>query len=181
MDQPRVVAVSKDGEHRFSKPLVDAVTLVAGWGIEGDAHAGTTVQHRSRVARDPSQPNLRQVHLLHAELFDEVAEAGFSVEPGQMGENVTTSGIDLLGLPEGAVLHLGDDASVQVTGLRNPCQQINGFEPGLLRAVLGRAEDGTVERKGGVMSVVLTGGTVRPGDRIRVELPAGERRPLQPV
>jgi len=181
MDQPRVVAVSKDGEHRFSKPLVDAVTLVAGWGIEGDAHAGTTVQHRSRVARDPSQPNLRQVHLLHAELFDEVAEAGFSVEPGQMGENVTTSGIDLLGLPEGAVLHLGDGASVQVTGLRNPCQQINGFEPGLLRAVLGRAEDGTVERKGGVMSVVLTGGTVRPGDRIRVELPAGERRPLQPV
>jgi len=181
MDQPRVVAVSKDGEHRFSKPLVDAVTLVAGWGIEGDAHAGTTVQHRSRVARDPSQPNLRQVHLLHAELFDEVAEAGFSVEPGQMGENVTTSGIDLLGLPEGAVLRLGDDASVQVTGLRNPCQQINGFEPGLLRAVLGRAEDGTVERKGGVMSVVLTGGTVRPGDRIRVELPAGERRPLQPV
>ncbi|PZE72420.1 MOSC domain-containing protein [Curtobacterium sp. MCLR17_059] len=181
MDQPRVVAVSQDGEHRFSKPLVDAVTLVAGWGIEGDAHAGTTVQHRSRVARDPSQPNLRQVHLLHAELFDEVAEAGFSVEPGQMGENVTTSGIDLLGLPEGAVLHLGDDASVQVTGLRNPCQQINGFEPGLLRAVLGRAEDGTVERKGGVMSVVLTGGTVRPGDRIRVELPDGERRPLQPV
>jgi MOSC domain-containing protein YiiM len=181
MDQPRVVAVSKDGEHRFSKPLVDAVTLVAGWGIEGDAHAGTTVQHRSRVARDPSQPNLRQVHLLHAELFDEVAEAGFSIEPGQMGENVTTSDIDLLGLPEGAVLHLGDDASVQVTGLRNPCQQINGFEPGLLRAVLGRAEDGTVERKGGVMSVVLTGGTVRPGDRIRVELPDGERRPLQPV
>ncbi|WP_250892929.1 MOSC domain-containing protein [Curtobacterium aurantiacum] len=181
MDQPRVVAVSKDGEHRFSKPLVDAVTLVAGWGIEGDAHAGTTVQHRSRVARDPSQPNLRQVHLLHAELFAEVAEAGFSVEPGQMGENVTTSGIDLLGLPEGAVLHLGDDASVRVTGLRNPCQQINGFEPGLLRAVLGRAEDGTVERKGGVMSVVLTGGTVRPGDRIRVELPDGEQRPLQPV
>ncbi|WP_176709603.1 MOSC domain-containing protein [Curtobacterium flaccumfaciens] len=181
MDQPRVVAVSKDGEHRFSKPLVDAVTLVAGWGIEGDAHAGTTVQHRSRVARDPSQPNLRQVHLLHAELFDEVAEAGFSVEPGQMGENVTTSGVDLLGLPEGAVLHLGEDASVRVTGLRNPCQQINGFEPGLLRAVLGRAEDGTVERKGGVMSVVLTGGTVRPGDRIRVEFPDGERRPLQPV
>jgi MOSC domain-containing protein YiiM len=180
-DQPRVVAVSRDGEHRFSKPVVDTVTLVAGWGIEGDAHAGRTVQHRSRVARDPSQPNLRQVHLLHAELFDEVAEAGFSVEPGQMGENVTTSGIDLLGLPEGTVLHLGDDASVRVTGLRNPCQQINGFEPGLLRAVLGRAEDGTVERKGGVMSVVLTGGTVRPGDRIRVELPDGERRPLQPV
>ncbi len=180
-EQPRVVAVSRDDEHRFSKPVVDEVTLVAGWGIEGDAHAGTTVQHRSRVARDPSQPNLRQVHLLHAELFDEVADAGFAVDSGQMGENVTTRGIDLLGLPTDAVLHLGDDASVRVTGLRNPCQQINGFEPGLLRAVLGRAADGTVERKGGVMAVVLSGGTVRPGDRIRVELPDGERRPLQPV
>ncbi|QQD76167.1 MOSC domain-containing protein [Curtobacterium sp. YC1] len=180
-EQPRVVAVSRDDEHRFSKPVVDEVTLVAGWGIEGDAHAGTTVQHRSRVARDPSQPNLRQVHLLHAELFDEVADAGFAVDSGQMGENVTTRGIDLLGLPTDAVLHLGDGASVRVTGLRNPCQQINGFEPGLLRAVLGRAEDGTVERKGGVMAVVLSGGTVRPGDRIRVELPDGERRPLQPV
>ncbi len=155
--------------------------LVAGWGIEGDAHAGTTVQHRSRVARDPSQPNLRQVHLLHAELFDEVADAGFEVAPGDMGENVTTRGVDLLGLPTGTVLHLGETASVRVTGLRNPCQQINGFEPGLLKAVLGRAEDGSVERKGGVMSVVLTGGTVRPGDTVRVELPEGAPEPLQPV
>jgi MOSC domain-containing protein YiiM len=179
--EPRVVAVSRDAEHHFSKPVVDAVTLVAGWGVEGDAHAGTTVQHRSRVARDPSQPNLRQVHLIHAELFAEVAEAGFAVEPGQMGENVTTSGIDLLALPTGAVLCLGDDARVRVTGLRNPCQQINGFEPGLLRAVLGRAEDGTVERKGGVMGVVEAGGVVRPGDRVRVELPAGELLPLRPV
>ncbi|OIH95534.1 MOSC domain-containing protein [Curtobacterium sp. MCBA15_001] len=178
---PRVVAVSRDDEHRFSKPLVDAVVLVAGWGIEGDAHAGTTVQHRSRVARDPSQPNLRQVHLLHAEVFDEVRSAGFTVEPGQMGENITTRDVDLLGLPTGTVLHLGDTARVQVTGLRNPCQQINDFEPGLLRAVLGRAEDGTVERKGGVMSIVLAGGTVRPGDPIRVELPVGEQQPLQPV
>lgn len=180
-DGPGVVAVSRDGEHRFSKPVVDAVTLVAGWGIEGDAHAGTTVQHRSRVARDPSQPNLRQVHLIHAELFDEVADAGYAVEPGQMGENVTTRGVDLLGLPTGTLLHLGDDACVRVTGLRNPCQQVNDFEPGLLREVLGRAEDGSVERKGGVMSVVVTGGTVRPGDRIRVELPTGERQPLAPV
>lgn len=180
-DGPRVVAVSRDGEHRFSKPLVDEVVLVEGWGIEGDAHAGTTVQHRSRVARDPSQPNLRQVHLIHAEVFDEVASAGFHVEPGQMGENVTTRGVDLLGLPTGTVLHLGDSARVQVTGLRNPCQQINDFEPGLLRAVLGRADDGSVERKGGVMSIVLAGGTVRPGDGIRVELPAGEPQPLQPV
>jgi len=180
-DEAGVVAVSRDGEHRFSKSVVDEVTLVAGWGIEGDAHAGTTVQHRSRVARDPSQPNLRQVHLIHAELFDEVADAGYTVEPGQMGENVTTRGVDLLGLPTGTLLHLGDEACVRVTGLRNPCQQINDFEPGLLREVLGRAEDGSVERKGGVMSVVVTGGTVRPGDRIRVELPTGERQPLVPV
>ncbi|MBF4603368.1 MOSC domain-containing protein [Curtobacterium sp. VKM Ac-2884] len=180
-DQPRVIAVSRDSAHRFSKPVVDEVTLVEGWGIEGDAHAGTTVQHRSRVARDPSQPNLRQVHLLHAEVFDEVADAGYHLEPGQMGENVTTRGVDLLGLPTGTVLHLGDQARVRVTGLRNPCQQINGFEPGLLREVLGRDEDGAVVRKGGVMSVVVTGGVVRTGDRIRVELPIGEQQALQPV
>lgn len=177
----RVVAVSRDAEHRFSKPVVAEITLVAGWGVEGDAHAGTTVQHRSRVARDPSQPNLRQVHLLHAEVFDEVAASGHTVVPGDMGENVTTRGVDLLGLPTGALLHLGDEACVRVTGLRNPCQQINDFDPGLLREVLGRAEDGTVERKGGVMGVVVTGGVVRAGDAVRVELPAGEPRPLLPV
>ncbi len=176
-----VVAVSTDGGHHFSKPVVDAITLVEGWGVEGDAHAGTTVQHRSRVARDPSQPNLRQVHLLHAELFDEVAGAGFAVAPGQMGENVTTRGVDLLALPTDTLLHLGAEACVRVTGLRNPCQQINGFEPGLLRAVLGRADDGTVERKGGVMAVVVTGGTIRAGDTVRVELPTGEPVPLSPV
>ncbi|WP_144765840.1 MOSC domain-containing protein [Curtobacterium sp. 9128] len=180
-DRPSVVSVSRDDDHRFSKPVVDEITLIAGWGVEGDAHAGTTVQHRSRVARDPSQPNLRQVHLIHAELFDEVAAAGFAVAPGQMGENVTTRGIDLLGLPTGTLLHLGADACVRVTGLRNPCQQINGFEPGLLRAVLGRAEDGSVERKGGVMAVVVTGGVVRAGDDVRVELPVGEREQLAPV
>ena len=177
----RVVSVSRDGSHRFSKSVVDEVLLVEGWGIDGDAHAGTTVQHLSRVARDPSQPNLRQVHLIHEELFDEVAEVGFHVGPGQLGENVTTRGVDLLGLPTGTLLHLGDDACVRVTGLRNPCQQINGFEPGLLREVLGRDEDGAVERKGGVMAVVVTGGVVRHGDGIRVELPTGERTPLLPV
>ncbi len=177
----QVVAVSTDSEHRFSKRVVDRIVLIEGWGVEGDAHAGTTVQHRSRVARDPSQPNLRQVHLMHAELFDEVADAGFEVAPGQLGENVTTRGIDLLGLPTDTLLHLGADACVRVTGLRNPCQQINGFEPGLLREVLGRAEDGSVERKGGVMGVVVAGGTVRRGDTIRVELPSGEHSPLSPV
>ncbi|MDP9736635.1 MOSC domain-containing protein [Curtobacterium sp. 260] len=177
----RIVAVSRDAEHRFSKPVVEEITLVAGWGVDGDAHAGTTVQHRSRVARDPSQPNLRQVHLLHAEVFDEVAASGHTVVPGDMGENVTTRGVDLLGLPTGALLHLGDEACVRVTGLRNPCQQINDFDPGLLRAVLGRAEDGTVERKGGVMGVVVTGGIVRAGDAVRVELPEGALQPLAPV
>lgn len=181
VDQPSVVEVARDEEHRFSKPVVDHIVLVEGWGVEGDAHAGTTVQHRSRVARDPSQPNLRQVHLIHAELFDEVADAGFQVEPGAMGENVTTRGLDLLGLPTDTLLHLGADACVRVTGLRNPCQQVNDFDPGLLRQVLGRADDGSVERKGGVMAVVVTGGTVRAGDHIRVELPVGDHTPLLPV
>ncbi|WP_258375208.1 MOSC domain-containing protein [Curtobacterium sp. MCSS17_008] len=180
-EEGRVVAVSRDGEHRFSKPVVEEITLVEGWGIEGDAHAGTTVQHRSRVARDPSQPNLRQVHLLHAEVFDEVAVDGYTVGPGQMGENVTTHGVDLLGLPAGTLLHLGDHACVRVTGLRNPCRQIDDFEPGLLRRVVGRTEDGAVERKGGVMGVVVTGGVVRGGDPVRVELPEGEQRALEPV
>ena len=180
-DRPVVVDVGRDGGHNFSKPVVEEITLVEGWGVEGDAHAGVTVQHRSRVARDPSQPNLRQVHLLHAELFDEVADAGYTVGSGEMGENVTTRGIDLLGLPRGTRLRLGESAIVEVTGLRNPCQQINAFEPGLLREVLGRDDDGVVERKGGVMSVVVAGGTVRAGDLIGVELPDGDRLPLEPV
>lgn len=180
-NQPSIVAVSRDTEHRFSKTVVDEILLIAGWGIEGDAHAGTTVQHRSRVARDPSQPNLRQVHLIHAELFDEVAQAGYEVEPGELGENVTTRGVDLLAMPEGTLIHLGENAIVRVTGLRNPCQQINWFEPGLLREVLGRAEDGSVQRKGGVMAVVVVGGVVRSGDGIRLQLPAGEPIPLSPV
>jgi MOSC domain-containing protein YiiM len=179
--RPTVLAVSRDPEHRFSKPVVDEVVLIAGWGIEGDTHAGPTVQHRSRVARDPSQPNLRQVHLIQSELFDDLAEAGYDVEPGQLGENVTTRGIDLLGLPEGTVLHLGDRAAVRVTGLRNPCTQINGFESGLLQKLVGRAPDGSIERKGGVMAVVVEGGAVSAGSGIRVERPAGAPKPLGPV
>jgi MOSC domain-containing protein YiiM len=178
---PRVVAVSRDADHQFSKPIVDEIVLVEGWGVDGDAHAGVTVQHLSRMARDPSQPNLRQVHLIHAELFDEVASAGYTVAPGQMGENITTRGIDLLRLPTDTILRFGENATVRVTGLRNPCQQINGFEPGLLREVFGRAEDGSVERKGGVMAVVLVGGMIRAGDIIHVEIPTGELVPLAPV
>jgi hypothetical protein len=180
-NRPFVVAVSRDSDHRFSKPNVDEIVLIAGVGIDGDAHAGVTVQHRSRVARDPTQPNLRQVHLIHAELFDDLAAAGYEVEAGQLGENVTTRGIDLLALPEGTLLHLGDHAIVRVTGLRNPCQQINGFEPGLLREVLGRTDQGSVERKGGVMAVVVVGGAVRANHDIRVQLPAGKPIPLEPV
>lgn len=176
-----VVAVSRSGSHTFSKPNEGSIRLVAGLGVEGDAHAGETVKHRSRVARDPSQPNLRQVHLIHAELFDELAAKGFEVEPGALGENVTTRGIDLLGLPRGTRLRIGDQAVVEITGLRNPCAQIDGLKPGLMAAVLARDDDGNLVRKAGIMGIVVTGGEVRPGDAIRVELPAGEHDRLEPV
>ena len=167
-----VVAVCRSAGHIFSKAPQDHVRLVAGLGVDGDAHAGPTVKHRSRVARDPSQPNLRQVHLIHAELHDELRAAGFAIAPGDLGENVTTRGIDLLALPAGTRLHLGATAVVEVTGLRNPCAQIDGFQPGLLAAVLGRDEEGNVVRKTGVMGVVREGGELRAGDAIRVEMPA---------
>ncbi|HEU5005918.1 MAG TPA: MOSC domain-containing protein [Jatrophihabitantaceae bacterium] len=176
-----VYAVARDGAHRFSKPLTDSIILVPGLGVEGDAHFGRTVQHRSRVRRDPTQPNLRQVHLIHCELFAELAAAGFVVRAGQLGENVTTRGLDVLALPTGTRLRLGTDAVVELTGLRNPCTQLDGFADGLMRATLDRGPDGELIRKAGVMAVVLEGGTVRPADPIAVELPAGPRRPLQPV
>jgi len=176
-----VTAVSFDGEHRFSKPNVAAIRLLAGLGVEGDAHLGITVQHRSRVAKDPTQPNLRQVHLIHAELHDELAGAGYTVAAGELGENVTTRGVDLLGLPRGTRLHLGGEAVVEVTGLRNPCLQINRFQSGLLKQVLEVDGNGDVVRKGGIMGVVLTGGEVRPGDDIRVELPPLPHEPLEMV
>lgn len=176
-----VVAVSSSGEHSFSKPNRESVTLLAGLGVEGDAHAGETVKHRSRVAKDPTQPNLRQVHLIHEELFAEVGEAGFTVKPGELGENITTRGLDLLGLPTGTLLRIGAEAVVEVTGLRNPCPQIDGFRRGLLKRVVGRDEDGNVVRRAGIMGVVRTGGVVRPGDAIAVELPTGPHRPLEMV
>lgn len=179
--RPVVAAVSRRATHEFSKPTVDAVTLVAGLGIEGDAHAGVTVKHRSRVARDPSKPNLRQVHLMHAELHDELRAAGFRVDAGDLGENVTTRGVDLLGLPVGTRLHLGGQAVVEVTGLRNPCPQIEAFQPGLLAAVLDRDEHGRVVRKAGIMGIVLAGGEVRPDDTITVVLPPAPHTALQPV
>jgi MOSC domain-containing protein YiiM len=176
-----VAAVAADGRHRFSKPLAPVIRLLAGLGIEGDAHCGTTVKHRSRVAADPAQPNLRQVHLLHAELFEELAAGGFSVAPGEMGENVTTRGLDLLGLPVGARLRLGPQALVEITGLRNPCSQIDRFQPGLLKAVLGRDAQGGLVRKAGIMGIVLEGGEVRAGDAIAVTLPPLPHRRLERV
>lgn len=177
----RIVAVARDEGHRFSKPVLPAIRLLAGLGVEGDAHCGETVKHRSRVRVDPTQPNLRQVHLIHAELFDELARSGFSIRPGDMGENLTTRGIDLLGLPVGARLRLGGQAVIEVTGLRNPCTQIEAFRPGLLAAVLGRRADGTLVRKAGIMAIVRDGGVVRPGDAIEIALPAPPHRALERV
>jgi MOSC domain-containing protein YiiM len=176
-----ITAVSRSATHTFSKPNQDSIRLLAGLGVEGDAHVGETVKHRSRVARDPSQPNLRQVHLLHAELEDELNAAGFDVSAGQMGENVTTRGVDLLALPTGTRLHLGPTAVVEVTGLRNPCTQLDTFRPGLMAATLDRDEHGNLIRKAGIMAIVLTGGQVRPDDPIRVELPPPPHRPLDRV
>ncbi|MCZ8369027.1 MAG: MOSC domain-containing protein [Porphyrobacter sp.] len=177
----RVIAVARDGAHRFSKEVVEAITIIIGLGVKGDAHAGTTVKHRSRVKADPTQPNLRQVHLIHAELFDEVAAKGFTVSPADLGENITTQGIDLLALPRGTVLAVGESVRLEVTGLRNPCAQIEAFQPGLLSAVLDKAADGTLIRKSGIMTIVLAGGIVQAGDAIRVELPAPPFLPLERV
>ena len=179
--QGKVIAVSRSDEHGPPKRPREEIRLLEGLGVQDDAHMGATVKHRSRVRRDPTQPNLRQVHLIHSELHDELREAGFRIAPGQMGENVTTRGIDLLALPAGTKLRLGEDASVELTGLRNPCTQLDGIQPGLMAATLERDEDGELVRKAGVMAIVLTSGAVRSGDPIDVELPPEPHRPQQPV
>jgi hypothetical protein len=178
---PQVAVVSRSGSHTFSKPVALSIRLIAGRGVEGDAHAGSTVKHRSRVARDPTAPNLRQVHLMHSELFDELAGKGFAVAPGEMGENITTRGIALLDLPAGTRLHLGASAIIEITGLRNPCAQLNGLHPGLMQAVLDQSDNGKLIRKAGVMSIVIVGGDVYPSDPIAIELPAEPYRALEPV
>lgn len=179
--EPHVAAVHRSDTYSFSKYVVTRIRLVEGFGVDGDIHSGVTVRHRSRVARDPTQPNLRQVHLIHGELHDELAPLGFAVEPGAMGENITTRGIDLLGLPTGARLHLGADAVVAVTGLRNPCAQLDGLHPGLMNAVLDRDADGHLVRKAGIMGIVLAGGVVACGDAIVIEWPDEPHRALDPV
>ncbi len=176
-----VVAVNCSPTHTLSKPTQERIFLVAGLGVEGDAHMGATVKHRSRVACNPKDPNLRQVHLLHAELHDELRQGGFVLTPGRMGENITTRGVDLLGLPVGALLRLGKTAVVQITGLRSPCAQLDALQPGLMAAVLARDAQGKLVRKAGIMAIVLVSGEVRPGDPIHVELPEGAHLPLVPV
>lgn len=176
-----ITAVSQSSDHTFSKQTQDKIVLLAGLGVEGDAHLGKTVQHLSRVRKDPTQPNLRQVHLMHAEFHDELNANGFHVSAGNTGENITTRGVELLGLPTGTRLHLGDTAIIEVTGLRNPCEQLNTFQAGLMNACVYKDADGTIIRKAGIMSIVLVGGEIRVGDPILVELPSGPYRPLQVV
>lgn len=167
----RVISVNKLPTHNLSKEPVSAIQLITGIGVEGDAHAGKTVKHRSRVKQDPTQPNLRQVHLIHSELFDELATQGFMIQPGMMGENITTTGIDLLALYRGTQLHIGPEAIIEITGLRNPCNQLNGLQEGLMQALVFTNDQGQVVRKAGIMGVVLQGGWIKADDGIRVELP----------
>ena len=175
-----VVAVSRYATHRLGKDIVDHIMLHAGLGVEGDAHRGETVKHRSRVAKDPSQPNLRQVHLIHTELFDELATKGFAISPGMMGENIATRGVHLLGLPVKTRMHIGE-ATIELTGLRNPCSQLENMMPGLMKACLDHAPDGTLIRKAGVMGIVVTDGVIRPDDDIVIELPNPPYVALMPV
>jgi len=174
---PSVVAVSRSASHDFSKPAVGSITLIEGWGVEGDAHAGATAQHLYVVKKDPTRANLTQVHLIQQELFVELADR-FVVGPGELGENVTTSGVDLLSLPLGTRIHLGATAIVEVTGLRSPCSKINAYQGGLMKALVAKDDDGCIIRKSGVMSIVVAGGEVLPGDALRVELPDGPHLPL---
>jgi MOSC domain-containing protein YiiM len=176
-----VSAVSRSPTHSLTKPNADSIHLSVGLGVDGDAHQGATVQHRSRIERFGGTPNLRQVHLIHAELFDELRAAGFTVLAGQMGENITTQGVDLLALPTGARLHLGPAAVVEVTGLRNPCRQLDRIQPGLMAATLARDAEGNLIRKAGIMGIVLAGGEVTGGDTVAIELPPPPHRPLSPV
>lgn len=181
MSDGAVVSVSASPIHSLSKPTLQSITLVAGLGVEGDAHSGETVKHRSKVAIDPTQPNLRQVHLIHSELHEELEEQGFSVKTGQIGENITTAGLDLLSLPKGTSLKIGQEAVVEITGLRSPCGQLNKIQAGLMKATLDKDSDGNLVRKAGIMGIVLVSGVVKAGDTIVVELPRAPHQVLPPV
>lgn len=181
MNDTVVIAVSCSAQHTFSKQNQSSIRLIAGIGVEGDAHAGKMVKHRYLARKDPTKPNLRQVHLIQAELLDELKAKGFSVGPGQLGENITTRGVDLLALPTGTKLHIGTEAVIELTALRNPCHQIDDFQEGMLEALLDTDEGGNVIRKAGVMGIVLEGGEIRPGDSILIELPPEPHKALEYV
>jgi MOSC domain-containing protein YiiM len=181
MSTATVIAVSCSADYTMSKPNQERIFLLEGLGVQGDAHCGKTVKHRSRVAQDPNQPNLRQVHLVHTELFDELIDKGFSISPGQIGENITTRNIELLALPKNTILTIGESVKVQITGLRNPCTQLDGIQPGLMKAVLDRDKNGEQIRKAGIMGIVLTSGQVKAGDQITVGYPNEPFEKLQPV
>lgn len=176
-----VLSVSLSPTHTFSKQVAAQIVLEAGLGVAGDAHAGVLVRHRYMVRKNPRAANPCQVHLLQSELFAELALKGIELGPGELGENITTTGIDLLGLPLGTLLHLGPQAVVRVTGLRQPCTLMNGLRPGLMQACLGKLPGGKPLRKAGIMAVALASGTIRPGEPIVVELPATPHQPLGPV
>ncbi|WP_109853454.1 MOSC domain-containing protein [Aquimarina sp. AU58] len=171
MKKPKIISVSKSQSHTFTKFSCEYITLIKGLGVKGDAHMGKTVKHRSRVVKDPTQPNLRQVHLIHSELFEELKEKGFYIKNGEMGENITTVGIDLLSLPRNTILKLGQKVKIKITGLRNPCNQLNSIKEGLMKAVLDYDENGNLIRKAGVMGVVVEGGELSVGEEIEIVLP----------
>ena len=180
MPNPTVIAVASDKKHNIVKPIRESITLIAEWGIEGDAHAGKTVQHRYDKRRNPDAPNLRQVHLMHAELLDRLAELGMTVQPGQMGENITTRGIDLLNLPRGTQLKIGE-ALIEITGLRNPCKYLNQIAPGLMKACVAKHDDGALFPQSGVMGIIRSGGDIRAGDTIQIVTPPEPHDRLKPV
>ncbi|MDY8134272.1 MOSC domain-containing protein [Aquimarina sp. 2201CG5-10] len=181
MNNGIVKSVSKSSSHTFSKFNCDRILLIKGLGVKGDAHMGEKVKHRSRVAKDPNQPNLRQVHLIHSELFDELKKKGFNIQDGEIGENITTKGVELLNLPKDTLLSIGETVKIKITGLRNPCKQLNALKDGLLRAVLDKDEKGNLIRKAGVMGIVLEGGEVRTGNKIIIELPSKPHIKLERV
>lgn len=180
MPKPTVIAVSSDAKHNIIKPVRDSIALIAGWGVEGDAHAGTKIQHRYDKRKNPDAPNLRQVHLMHSELFDQVNSLGLDVGPGQMGENITTRDVDILNLPRGTQLQIGD-AVIEVTGLRNPCKYLNQIADGLMKACLAKHEDGTIFPQSGVMGIVIADGKVKAGDKIHIITPSEPHERLKPV
>ncbi|SRR6266446_5986019 len=166
----RVIAVCCNPEPDLPKPVVDAVHLIENWGVEGDYHAGSLVRHRYLAKKDPTRPNMRQVLLMDAAVFAELAQNDIHIGPGMMGENITIEGMAMMQLAVGTRLAIGS-AIVEVTERRSPCYQLNGIDPRLLKAVA-RKQDGQAIFKAGIMAQILQGGWVRAGDLVKVLSPA---------